>query len=162
MIAGGDRRARRAALRLLTYGLYAVTVRHEGDRGVFTANWLTQVSFDPPLLALSVENDSRSIGIIRASGGFTVNVLPQGAVEVAGALGRRSANAGDKLATVEWDEGASGRPVLRIALAVIDCTVESSLPAGDSTLFVARVDGAALLREGEPLRMSDTPYRHAG
>ena len=30
---------------------------HEGERGVFTANWLSQASFDPPLVMLSVEND---------------------------------------------------------------------------------------------------------
>ena len=47
---------RRACLRLLSYGLYAVTVRRGSEHGGFTANWLTQVSFDPPLLALSVEN----------------------------------------------------------------------------------------------------------
>lgn len=155
-------RARRAALRLLTYGLYAVTVRHGEERSAFTANWLTQVSFDPPLIALSVENESRSIGIIRASGGFTVNVLPRDAVDVAGMLGRRSVTDPDKLSRVEWDEGPSGRAVLRIALVAIDCEVESSLPAGDSTIFVARIAGATMLREGEPLRMSDTPYKHAG
>lgn len=157
-----DARARRAALRLLTYGLYAVTVRHGAERNAFTANWLTQVSFAPPLLALSVENESRSIEILRLSGGFTVNVLPQGAVGTAGALGRRSVTDPDKLARVDWDEGPAGRAVLREALAAIDCAVETSLPAGDSTLFVARIEGALLLREGEPLRMSDTPFRHAG
>ncbi len=155
-------RARRAALRLLTYGLYAVTVRYGEERNAFTANWLTQVSFDPPLLALSVENESRSIGILRASGGFTVNVLPRGAGDLAGALGRRSVTDPDKLSRVEWDEGPAGRAVLRQALAAIDCSVEASLPAGDSTIFVARIEGALLLREGEPLRMSDTPFRHAG
>lgn len=154
--------ARRSALRLLTYGLYAVTVRHGEQRNAFTANWLTQVSFDPPLIALSVENESRSIDIIRASGGFTVNVLPRDAADVAGTLGRRSVTDPDKLSRVEWDEGPSGRAVLRIALAAIDCEVESSLPAGDSTIFVARIAGATMLREGEPLRMSDTPYKHAG
>lgn len=155
-------RARRAALRLLTYGLYAVTVRHGDECNAFTANWLTQVSFDPPLLALSVENRSRSIGILRASGSFTVNVLPRGATDIAGTLGRRSVTDPDKLSRVEWDEGPGGRPVLREALAAIDGAVEASLPAGDSTIFVARIEGVLLLREGEPLRMSDTPFRHAG
>lgn len=157
-----DARARRAALRLLTYGLYAVTVRHGDERNAFTANWLTQVSFGPPLLALSVENESRSIEIVRASGAFTVNVLPAGATDVAGALGRRSVTDPDKLSRVEWDEGPAGRPVLRLALAAIDCTVETSLPAGDSTIFVARIATATVLREGTPLRMSETPFRHAG
>lgn len=154
--------ARRAALRLLTYGLYAVTFRHGEERTAFTANWLTQVSFDPPLLALSVENDSHSIGLLRASGGFTVNVLPRGAADVAGTLGRRYVTDPQKLSRVEWDDGPSGRPVLRQALAAIECAVVSSLTAGDSTIFVAGIEGALLLGMGEPLQMSDTPYKHAG
>ena len=48
-----DPEAKKTVLRLFSYGLYAVTAAHDGERGVFTANWLTQVSFDPPLVALS-------------------------------------------------------------------------------------------------------------
>ena len=59
-----DANARRTVLRLFTYGLYVVGVSDGDDANVFTANWLTQVSFDPPLLALSVENGCRSHGII--------------------------------------------------------------------------------------------------
>jgi flavin reductase (DIM6/NTAB) family NADH-FMN oxidoreductase RutF len=54
---------RKAVLRTFTYGLYAVGVARGDERNLFTANWLTQVSFDPPLLAVSVENDSHSIGL---------------------------------------------------------------------------------------------------
>ena len=53
-----DPAIRKKILRALTYGLYAVTAQHNGERGVFTANWLSQASFDPPVVMLSVENDS--------------------------------------------------------------------------------------------------------
>ena len=152
----------RAPLRLLTYGLYAVTVRRGDEHNAFTANWLTQVSFDPPLLALSVENDSRSIGMIRETGVFTVNVLPREAVDGAGTLGRRSSTDPRKLDKVQWQPGPNGCAVLGCALASIECVVEGSVPAGDSTVFVARVGRASVLREGTPLPMSDTPFKHAG
>lgn len=154
--------ARRACLRLLTYGLYAITVRGGGEHGGFTANWLTQASFDPPLLTLSVENGSHSIGMIRASGVFTVNILPRDAVETAGTLGRRWAKVPDKLDRVGWDEGPNGCAVLREALGYVECAVDAELPAGDSTLFLARITGARLLRDGPPLAMADTPFKHAG
>ena len=159
---GADVTERRACLRLLTYGLYAVTVRHGGEHGGFTANWLTQVSFDPPLLALSVENDSHSITFIQDSGVFTVNVLPHGALETAGTLGRRWAKVPDKLDRVGWDAGPNGCAVLHEALGYLECAVDAALPAGDSTLFVARITGARRLREGPPLTMADTPFKHAG
>jgi len=153
---------RHACLRLFSYGLYAVTVRRGDEHAAFTANWLTQVSFDPPLLALSVENDSHSMTLIRASGIFTVNVLPRGATETAGTLGRRWAKVPDKLERVGWDAGPNGCAVLHEALGYLECAVAAAVPAGDSTLFVARITGAGLLRDGPPLLMADTPFKHAG
>lgn len=153
---------RRACLRLFSYGLYAITVRHDGEQSGFTANWITQISFDPPLLALSVENDSHSIALIRASGTFNVNVLARDATATAGTLGRHWAKVPDKLDRVGWAPGPNGCPVLHDALGYLECAVEAAVPAGDSTLFVARITGARLLRDGEPLRMADTPFKHAG
>jgi len=89
-----DQAAKKAALRLFTYGLYAVTCAHEDVANVFTANWLTQVSFDPPMVAVSVENDSASLPLILASGLFAVNVYAAGERELAGALGKPRARAG--------------------------------------------------------------------
>lgn len=43
-----DPAVKKTVLRHITYGMYAVTAAHDGDRGVFTANWLSQVSFEPP------------------------------------------------------------------------------------------------------------------
>ncbi|MGH2515900.1 MAG: flavin reductase, partial [Ktedonobacterales bacterium] len=51
-----DEAVKKEALRLFTYGLYAITCGDATERNAFTANWLSQVSFDPPLVALSVDN----------------------------------------------------------------------------------------------------------
>jgi flavin reductase (DIM6/NTAB) family NADH-FMN oxidoreductase RutF len=157
-----DESAKRTALRLFTYGLYVVTVRGGEDQNGFTANWLTQVSFDPPMLAVSVENYSHSIGLIRSSGVFTVNVLPSGSRELAGLLGKRWAHVPDKLAQAATHPGPNGCALLDDALAYVECAVEGSVPAGDSTLFTARVVGAGVLREGQPLTMAEAGFRHAG
>ncbi|MBV9231445.1 MAG: flavin reductase, partial [Chloroflexi bacterium] len=49
-----DPAIKKQALRLFTYGLYAIACADDSDVNAFTANWLTQVSFEPPLLAVSV------------------------------------------------------------------------------------------------------------
>ena len=54
-----DPALKKQVLRTFTYGLYAVSCADEGEVNIFTANWLTQVSFDPPMLAVSVENAAR-------------------------------------------------------------------------------------------------------
>jgi flavin reductase (DIM6/NTAB) family NADH-FMN oxidoreductase RutF len=157
-----DPEAKRAVLRLFTYGLYVVGVSDDDDANVFTANWLTQVSFDPPLLALSVENGCRSHGIIERGRRFAVSVLETGRRELAGDLGRHSTESSDKLSMVPHGYASNGCPVLDEALGYMACEVESSTPAGDSTVYVARVTEAVSLKDGEPLTMREAGFRHAG
>ena len=153
---------KKQTLRLFTYGLYIVTCA-EGDQvNAFTANWLTQVSFDPPLLAVSVENVSKSLPMILRSGKFAVNILRSGQRELAGKLGKSALKNPDKLAGISFGTQADGSYTLREALAWIACEVRQSVAAGDSTLLVAEVVNAGILAEGQPLSMAETGFRHAG
>ena len=43
-----------ALFRTLTQGVYVIGVAHGEERNAFTAAWVMQVSFDPLLLALSI------------------------------------------------------------------------------------------------------------
>ncbi len=163
-----DEAAKKHVLRLFTYGLYIVTCGDGSQRNAFTANWLSQVSFDPPLVALSVENDAASLPLIQASGAFAVCVPASGSRELAGRLGRSIRRAPDKLEGLRWlqDSGSGGvpadPPILADCLGYLRCQVVSETPAGDSTLLVARIVAAGLLAEGEPLTMRETGFRHAG
>ena len=157
-----DPAARKTVLRLATYGLYVVGVNDGDDANVFTANWLTQVSFDPPLLALSVEQGCRSDGIIGRSGRFAVSFLEAGRRQLAADLGKSSGSVPDKLSRVAHRLSSNGCPVLDDCLGYVSCRVLSSTPAGDSNLYVAEVVEAVSLREGEPLTMREAGFRHAG
>jgi flavin reductase (DIM6/NTAB) family NADH-FMN oxidoreductase RutF len=159
-----DLQAKKTVLRQISYGLYAVTAAHDGERGIFTANWLTQVSFEPPLLALSVELGSMTLPLIRASGRFAVCPLAEGQREIAGNLGRSKAKVGDKFDRfgLEVRESASGLPILAEALGWVVCRVTGEMPAGDSVLLLGDVIEAGVLRDDEPLTMRSAGFRHAG
>lgn len=157
-----DSAAKKTVLRLFTYGLYAVGVAYGADRNMFTANWLTQVSFEPPLLAVSVENDSHSIGLIAESGVFAVSVLGDDQRDIAGLLGKRWNLRPDKVGEVRTRTGATGCPILEDALGAVECRVIGSMPAGDSTVLIAEVIAAEALRGGPPLSMAAAGFRHAG
>lgn len=157
-----DLAAKKSALRLVTYGLYAVGVAAGDDRSMFTANWLTQVSFDPPLVALSVENAGHSIELIRRSSVFSVSMLSSDQLEQASLLGKRWKLRPDKIERVKYRLGATGCPILDGALASFECRVVSDMEAGDSTLFVGEVVHAEMYAEGTPLTMAAAGFRHAG
>jgi flavin reductase (DIM6/NTAB) family NADH-FMN oxidoreductase RutF len=157
-----DPNLKKQVLRTFTYGLYAVSCAHEGEVNVFTANWLTQVSFDPPLLAVSVENNSKSLPMILRSRKFTVNVLRSGDRELAGKLGKSALQHPDKLANITFHQGPNGCPILEDALDWVACEVIHTVEAGDSTLIVAEVVDVGILSEGQPLTMAEAGFRHAG
>ena len=150
-------------LRLFTYGMYIVTTASEdGDVGAFTADWVMQVSFEPRMLAISVEQDAHSFGVLRRSGVFAVNVLEAGQREFAGQFGRSTAKVGNKLANYPYKQGSTGAPLLDEALGAIECRVVSEVQAGDHVLFVAEVVDAHFIREGDPLTMKETGFRYFG
>jgi flavin reductase (DIM6/NTAB) family NADH-FMN oxidoreductase RutF len=157
-----DATTKKQVLRTFTYGLYAVSCADEGEVNIFTANWLTQASFEPSLLAISVENDSKSLPMIQRSRKFTVNVLRSGQRELAGKLGKSAMQHPDKLAGVEYIPGSNGCPVLRDALAWVACEVRHTVEAGDSTVIIVEVVDVGMLGEGQPLTMNEAGFRHAG
>jgi flavin reductase (DIM6/NTAB) family NADH-FMN oxidoreductase RutF len=157
-----DETAKKEALRLFTYGLFAITCAEGEQRNAFTANWLSQVSFDPPLVALSVENTSTSIHLIRASRRFAVNVFGAEQRALSGRLGKNFAKDPAKLDGLRWAAAGNRCPVLEDTVAWVACDVESETPAGDSTVFIGRVVDAAVLRREEPLTMLAAGFKHAG
>ena len=159
-----DLQDRKQTLRLFTYGLYVVGVRRGDDVNAFTANWLTQISFDPLLLALSIETEAWSWPLMKESGVFTINILESGQRELAGRLGRSRYKVGDKLAAQDWQPAPeTGCPVLHVdALGYVECRLTGYHPAGDSWLVIAEVINAKTLRDGLPLTMREAGFKHAG
>ncbi|HVE79964.1 MAG TPA: flavin reductase family protein [Gemmatimonadaceae bacterium] len=142
----------------LTVGVYVIGVADGGRRNAFTAAWVTQVAFEPLLLALSVNPQNASAPLLRAGGGFVVNVLREGQLELARRFGTRSGRDEDKLAGVRWRPGRTGAPILEEALAYLDCEVSARVGVGDHELFVGRVvDGRVVARDARPL-----PYAATG
>jgi flavin reductase (DIM6/NTAB) family NADH-FMN oxidoreductase RutF len=157
-----DETAKKEALRLFTYGLYAVTSEAGQTRDAMTANWCSQVSFDPPLVALSVENTSTTITLIRQSKRFAVNVFAADQRPLSGKLGKVYAKDPSKVDGLHWSTAANGCPVLEDTIAWVACDVVNEMPTGDSTLFLGRVVDAAVLRHEEPLTMLAAGFKHAG
>src|SRR5712692_4190043 len=77
-----------ALFQRLTQGVYVVGVAHGEVRNAFTAAWVMQVSFDPLLLALSINPHHSSYGLLKESRAFSVNVLKKGQLELAAHYGR--------------------------------------------------------------------------
>lgn len=157
-----DEQAKRTVLRMFNYVLHAVTVPGPDGGHGFTANWVAQAAFAPPMLSITVENDSRAIALLRAAGVFAVNVFASGQRELAGQLGRRFRTNPDKFKGVATEPGVTGCPLLLDALGYLECRVTGELPAGDHTLFLGEVVEAGVRRDAAPLTMAESGFRYFG
>ncbi len=155
--------AKKTVLRHFPYGLYAVTVMSEGEDHGITANWVMQAAFAPPMLVVALENESKSLPMIRDARGFTVNVLAAGQRDLAERLGRSSQHSPHKLLSVPTRPApVTGAPILTEGLGWLECRLVATMPAGDHTLVLGEVVEAGLERGGQPLALGEPGMKYAG
>jgi flavin reductase (DIM6/NTAB) family NADH-FMN oxidoreductase RutF len=122
--------------------------RADGRPCGLTANSVTSLSLDPPLVLVCVDPTADSHDCIRDAGMFSVNVLGAATEPLA----RRFAalDLSNKFDGVDWHTAVTGAPVLDDALAWVDCRIDQVLTGGDHTIFIGEVVAADAVH-GEPL-----------
>ncbi|HTT95919.1 MAG TPA: 3,4-dihydroxy-2-butanone-4-phosphate synthase [Solirubrobacterales bacterium] len=128
-------RLMRAVMGHFATGVSVVTARDgEGAPVGTTANAISSVSLDPPLLLACLARSSETLAAIRGGDRFAVNVLAAEQRHHSDRFARKGSAVG--VHEVEFDDHRHGVPVLPGALATIACTVESIHPAGDHEIVV--------------------------
>jgi flavin reductase (DIM6/NTAB) family NADH-FMN oxidoreductase RutF len=160
-------RLRRRVLWKMPSGLYVVGSTDRGERrNGMTANWITQLSFDPKWIGVSIEHAALSHELIEASDCFAISIIDR----EDRAIVRKFTKpvevdlAAQTLNGFAYVERTTGAPILAQAIAFVDCEVRERLTAGDHTLFVGEVMDAGFLKPEDTsvLRMEDTKMNYGG
>jgi len=158
---------RRRLLWTFPSGLYVIGSRDGDRRNAMTANWVTQVSFEPKLVAVSIDHVAFTHELIAAGNAFTVNTIDR----EDRAIVRKFTKpvevdlAGMTLNEFPFHDGpATGVPVLDQAVACVECEVRSAVAAGDHTVFIGEVLNAVFQKAEDTgvLRMEDTRMNYGG
>ena len=157
-----DRRDRIDALCSLTTGIYVMTVREGDRRHGMSSSWVTQVSGDPALLMASVDRRHFTHDVVARTGRFALNVVGRGSKHLEDYFYSPASRRPDNLEPVECEESASGLPLLRDALASLECRVAQAHVAGDHTLYVAAIEGVVWRGPDRPLTSLDLEYVYVG
>ena len=158
-----DRETRKKALRMITYGLYVMTAADGDEVAAGTVNWLSQASFDPPLIMAGVKVGSSLHTLIGRTGTFAVNILAANQQDIAQAFFGPTRHETGRLNGYAYERGpATGAPLLLDLPAWFEARVVDRVDRGDHTVFVAEVVGAGVRREATPLVLWDTPWRYGG
>jgi flavin reductase (DIM6/NTAB) family NADH-FMN oxidoreductase RutF len=145
-----DNEAKKTALRMIPYGIYVLTSEASAsETAAATVNWVTQVSFQPPLLVVAVKTDSGAHAIVEKTGKFALNVLGKGQKDLAFTFFKTAVREGNTISGQPFRASPAGQPMLDAAAAVLDCKVTDAVKRGDHTVFVAEVTEAIVQKQPE-------------
>ena len=159
-----DAQDKKVALRAINYGLSVLTAAEGGELAAAGVNWLSQASFEPPLVMVGVKADNDSHPIIERSGAFAINILGENQLEIGKAFFRTTVVEGETLNGYRYEPGPeTGSPLLVDIPYWFEARVTDTVKRGDHTVFVGEVIAAGVRDEtATPLLLRSTGMNYGG
>ncbi len=128
-----------------------------------TTSWVTQVSMEPVLVAISVENSAVTKRLIEVSGSFSINLWDRENTRPFVKFSKPATYEDGGLNGYPVREGKTGVPIFEDAIAFIEATVWDAKDCGTHTVFYGEVVDAAINDdEAGVARMEDTRMKYGG
>ena len=160
------------ATRLLQPGPIAlVTAKQKNKANVMVAAWVTNVSNDPPMVALAVYPARFTHDLIVKSGQFALNIPPRPLLEKVIKIAETSGEDVDKFVANKltlYEGRQVNAPLIVECIGHLECGVLETVHAGNHTLFLAEIVAASaddLAFDGERWTLADEsvkPLHHLG
>ncbi|MBV9120261.1 MAG: flavin reductase family protein [Chloroflexi bacterium] len=138
---------RRAVARFAAGVTIVAAVDSDGQPRGMTVSAFLFVSFDPPLIVVSVAAGVPTLDAVRRRRAFGVSVL---GVDQQRLSDRFAGDEEGRFEHVQFEAGEQGPVTLHGAIGTLECVLEREIELGDHLLLVGRVE-AATFREGRPL-----------
>ena len=128
-----------------------------------TVSWVTQVSMEPVLIAVSVDQKAVTHRLVAESGVFTVNLWDKSDTRPFVKFSKPATKEGMTLNDRPIRGGQTGAPIFEEAVAYLECEVRHAYDVGTHTLFLGEVV-AAEIRDDEAgiASMADTRMKYGG
>jgi flavin reductase (DIM6/NTAB) family NADH-FMN oxidoreductase RutF len=137
-------------------GITVVTTRdRQGAARGLTVNSFTSVSLDPLLVLVCLDRKLSSLEAFETSKRFGVSMLSEDQEELSRLFAKRESERPESL----YFEGKLGLPLLKNAMAVMECDTVEIYSGGDHFIFLGEVKTAEVLHVGQPLLYFRGKYR---
>lgn len=156
------------ALHMIPYGFYAITSNDgQGELNIMVANWLSQVSFTPRLVALGLAKSAFSHELIERGRVFGVNIFRKEDDRLIKYYTKSRTRNPDKLSAAPYSLSPEiGVPVVEGAAANLELRVTEILDVGgDHDVVIGEVVGAQVFKPGdcaETLTLPHLGWSYAG
>src|SRR3990167_7846559 len=134
-----DETAKKNILRKIPYGLYVIGVKDKESYHAFTGSWLSQCSMKPPRIMLGVRHGTHSLEMIREGKVFSVNFIAKTDKKILEQFFKPTPSNGDRFGDLEFSLKTTNTPILKDAVAYLECEVKSIFEAGDHSVVVGEV-----------------------
>lgn len=143
--------------------LALVGSRSGDERNAMTTSWISQLSMEPVLIGIGVDNTAVTHRLITEGGSFTVNLWDSDDTRVFVKFSKPAVDDGDALNGRPVRSATTGAPVFDEAIAWLDCEVRHAIDLGTHTLFVGElVDAFINDDDTRAAAMSDTRMKYGG
>jgi flavin reductase (DIM6/NTAB) family NADH-FMN oxidoreductase RutF len=154
---------RSEVLKTIPYGFYITgVVGSDGEANGFTTCWVSQVSFHPQQVIVAVQKDQHTHDLIEQGGVFSLNFLDTEQEDLARKFTERLESRDGAVGGSPYSTGETGAPLFEEAFANLECRVVGKMEAGDHTVYLGEVVGAALKRPADILTDLDSPMDYGG
>jgi flavin reductase (DIM6/NTAB) family NADH-FMN oxidoreductase RutF len=134
-----------------------------GDEwNAMTASWITQVSMEPVVVAVSVDKKAVTHRLIAEGQAFSINLWDPADTRVFVKFSKPARKEGMTLNGRPIREGVTGVPIFEEAAAWIECSVWKSVDVGTHTLFIGEIVDVGKNLDGRAAAMSDTRMKYGG
>lgn len=137
----------------MTYGIYILTTFHKEEINGMVASWVSQVSYDPPMVMVAIHPNRYSHHMIDQNGYFALNLLSRNQVDLLERFKGPDPKA--KFDSILWSRGITGCPILKTCLGYLECEVKNHYSPGNHTLFIGEIRDAQVFTEETPLSTFD-------
>jgi len=113
-----------------------------GAANIITIAWHTPLSYDPPLVGISVGLSRYSHGLISQLGEFVINMVGVDFIDALNICGQYTGALDDKASISAINLTPSQKvkpPRIAGALGYLECIVEQEVDSGDHTFFIGKV-----------------------
>jgi flavin reductase (DIM6/NTAB) family NADH-FMN oxidoreductase RutF len=124
-----------------------------------TVSSFTSVSLDPPIVTISLENNSRTNNLISEARSFGITFLSSAQQLISERFAGIFSDEMDRLADLHTWSIVSGAPFLDGGLAYLDCHVHSIHQFGSNSLIIGDVLAAKIGEDKDPLLYFNRQYR---
>jgi flavin reductase (DIM6/NTAB) family NADH-FMN oxidoreductase RutF len=124
-----------------------------------TVNSFTSISLNPPVVHVSLANNTRTHALVQRSGVFGITILGADQGEIADRFAGRVGDEADRFKDLAIFQLVTGAPLIEGGLACLDCRVRTTLEVGSTTVFFGDVVAAREKHDNPPLVYFNRLYR---